>query len=265
MARATGGENGMRNRYGTLLTIVLTGVLSGAAGHSTAAGSTPRVALLELYTSEGCNSCPPADRWISSLRRPGLIPQQLVVLAFHVDYWNYLGWQDRFSQRRFTDRQQALVRANGLRTAYTPQLVLNGRDFRDTAGIETQVARNNKQVPSVGLTLRADKQASALKASVLVNPQTRSAHEPMELYVALYENNLESEVKAGENRGERLRHDYVVRVLVGPVAVAPDKATRQEWQIPLAADWKRADLGLAAFVQSVRSGEVLQATAHMLQ
>jgi len=255
----------MRKRYCTLLAIALTGVLSGAAGQSTAAGNMPRVALLELYTSEGCNSCPPADRWVSSLPRPRLVPQQLVVLAFHVDYWNYLGWQDRFSQRRFTERQQALVRANGLRTAYTPQLVLNGRDFRDTAEIEAQVARRNAQAPRIQLALHADKKDSTLKASVLVNPAAPSTPEPMELYVALYENNLESQVKAGENRGRRLRHDYVVRTFIGPVPVTPDRATHWNGALPIAADWKSADLGLAAFVQAARSGEVLQATALPLE
>lgn len=255
----------MRIRYHTLLSIAFTGVLSSAVGYTATAGNVPRLALLELYTSEGCNSCPPTDRWVSSLPQPQLVPQRLVVLAFHVDYWNYLGWPDRFSQRRFTERQQALVRTNGLRTAYTPQLLLNGRDFRDTAGLEKQLARINVQTPSVNLTLHADRKDSTLTASVLANPVASSAPEPMELYVALYENNLESQVQAGENHGKRLRHDYVVRVLIGPVAVAPDKATRQAWPIPLAADWKRADLGLAAFVQSAKSGEVLQATTRIFQ
>jgi len=255
----------MRNRYSTLLTIALTGVLGAAAGHTATAGNMPRVAVLELYTSEGCNSCPPVDHWVSALPQPQFVPQRLVVLAFHVDYWNYLGWQDRFSQRRFTERQQALVRANGLRTAYTPQLVLNGRDFRDTAGIEKQVARINAQAPSVNLTLHAERKDSTLKTRVAVNPVAPSTQEPMELYVALFENNLESQVQAGENRGKRLQHDYVVRILIGPVAVTPDKAMRREWQIPLAAEWKTADLGLAAFVQSTQSGEVLQVTTRIFQ
>ncbi len=255
----------MRSRYSTLLTIALTSVLGGAAAHSAMAGNVPRVALLELYTSEGCNSCPPTDRWVSNLPQPTFVPQRLVVLAFHVDYWNYLGWPDRFSQKRFTERQQALVRVNGLRTAYTPQLVLNGRDFRNTSGIEKQVGHINTQVPSVNLTLRGAKKDSTLKANVSVNPLTPTTQEPMELYVALYENNLVSEVKAGENRGERLQHDFVVRVLIGPVAVAPNKPTHWDGQIPLAADWKTADMGLAAFVQSTRSGEVLQATTQLIQ
>jgi hypothetical protein len=247
------------------LAIALTGVLSGAAGHTATAGNVPRVALLELYTSEGCNSCPPADQWVSSLPRPQLVPQQLVVLAFHVDYWNYLGWHDRFSQRHFTERQQELVRANGLRTAYTPQLVLNGRDFRISTGIEKQLARINTQAPSVNLALQADRNGSMLSTGVTVSPAASSARQPMELYVALYENNLVSQVQAGENRGKRLHHDYVVRVLIGPVAVSSDKTTHQTWKIPLAADWKTTDMGLAAFVQSARTGEVLQVTSRIFR
>jgi len=255
----------MRNSLGTLFVVAMTSVLSGAAWNTATAGNVSRVALLELYTSEGCNSCPPVDRWVSNLPQPTFVPQRLVVLAFHVDYWNYLGWQDRFSQQRFTERQQALVRVNGLRTAYTPQLLLNGRDFRDTAGIKKHVSRINDQSPSVNLTLRADRNGSTLGTSVSVKPVAPSTQEPMELYVALYENNLESQVKAGENRGRRLQHDYVVRTLLGPVAVASNKTTHWEGQIPLAAGWKTADLGLAAFVQSAKSGEVFQATTRLIK
>ncbi len=255
----------MRNLFGTLLTITLTSVLSGAAGQTVSAGNVERVALLELYTSEGCNSCPPADRWVSSLPQPQFVPQKLVVLAFHVDYWNYLGWKDRFSQRRFTERQQELVRTNRLRTAYTPQLVLNGRDFRDTAGINQHVSRINVQLPSVNLTLNADRKDRMLRTGVTVNPVNSSAQDPMELYLALYENNLESQVTSGENRGKRLRHDYVVRTLLGPVAVAPNRKTSEAWQIPLAADWKIPDMGVAAFVQSTKTGEVLQVTTRIFK
>ena len=255
----------MHNRFGTLLIIALTGLLGGAAGLSATAGNVQRVALLELYTSEGCNSCPPTDRWVSSLPQPTLVPQRLVVLAFHVDYWNYLGWPDRFAQRRFTERQQALVRVNGLRTAYTPQLVLNGRDFRDTTGIERHVAGITAQSPIVNLALQAERTGLVLKTGVSVSPVALSTKEPMELYVALTENNLVSEVQAGENRGKRLHHDYVVRVLIGPVAVTTSKSARHEWQIPLASDWKTTDLGLAAFVQSATTGEVLQVTTRIIQ
>jgi hypothetical protein len=254
----------MCTTYRVILIIALTGILSKTVV-ATEAINVPRIGLLELYTSEGCNSCPPADRFISNLPRPELVPSKLVVLAFHVDYWNYLGWNDRFSQQRFSARQQEQVRANSLRTAYTPQLVLNGRDYRDTAGIEAQVARINAQMSHIDLTLHADTKGSTVQISARVNPVTPVSPEPMELYVALYESNLESQVLAGENRGLRLRHDYVVRNLIGPVALDPNKPLHWKDQIVLKTYWKRADLGVAAFVQSRSSGEVLQATAQTIQ
>jgi hypothetical protein len=245
-------------RYTMVRRIAMAAVLGAGAAQAMAA-DTPRVSLLELYTSEGCNSCPPADRWVSNLPRPRLVPDRLVVLAFHVDYWNYLGWPDRFSQARFTERQRALARANRLRTIYTPQLVLNGRDYRNSGNIETRVA--GARIPSIGLALKAERGDAALEVSVVATPAGNARGEETELYVAVYENNLETQVKAGENRGVRLRHDYVVRKLIGPVAVAANKPTHWAGEIPIDRDWKAGDLGVAAFVQETQGGEVLQATA----
>ena len=231
-----------------------------AGADSTVPNQTARVGLLELYTSEGCNSCPPVDRWVSALPRPRLVPQKLVVLAFHVDYWNDLGWPDRFSQHRFTERQQALVHANRLRTAYTPQLVLNGRDYRRTPAIEPATEHINAAPPGAQLTLTAEKTRTAIHvtaAAALTSTATATAA----LYLAVYENNLETDVQRGENRGRRLRHDYVVRTLLGPIPVATGRAAHWEGEIPFARDWKPTDLGVAAFVQSDRSGEILQAAA----
>jgi hypothetical protein len=255
----------LRYRFGVLLAIALTGILSSGIGRgAAAAANSQRVALLELFTSEGCDSCPPVDHWVSNLPRPELVPQRLVVLAYHVDYWNYLGWTDRFSQRRFTERQQTLVRTNDLRTAYTPQLVLNGRDFRDVANLATQVAQVNAQAPRINLALKVGREKSELRISVLATRPIQSANNSMDLYLALYENNLETRVIAGENRGRLLRHDYVVRRLIGPEPVAPDRTTRWEGRLTLAADWKIANMGLAAFVQSTRSGEVYQAAVQSI-
>ena len=256
----------MDNRYHRVAAILLSGALSAAAVASDlAATPAPRVALLELFTSEGCNSCPPTDRWVSALPRPRLVPEKLVVLAFHVDYWNYLGWPDRFSQALFTQRQQARVRSNGLRTAYTPQLLLNGRDYRERGDIDAQVARVQGQAARIQLLLNNERKGADVKAKVFIQPLATAPSEPMELYLAVYENNLETQVKTGENRGQRLRHDYVVRSLIGPIAVATHQATRWETPIALQAQWKIENLGLAAFVQSTGSGEVLQATAQPLR
>lgn len=86
-----------------------------------------RTALLELYTSEGCDSCPPADRWVSRLRRSGFGADRVAVLAYRVDYWNYIGWRAPYAQARFSERQRGANARFGNRTIYTPQLMLNGR------------------------------------------------------------------------------------------------------------------------------------------
>lgn len=222
-----------------------------------------RVGLLELYTSEGCSSCPPADRWVSSLTRPELVPKKLVVLAFHVDYWDDLGWKDRFSQRLFTERQQDLVRVANLPTAYTPQLVFNGRDFRERGTLEAQALALNGQSATVHIMLTSAIRQRTLNIQALVEPTTPQQTQAS-LYIALYENNLETPVQAGENRGRRLHHDYVVRMLFNPSKVSSGKPLRWERDFPVPPDWKIADLGVAAFVQSEETGEVLQATAQMI-
>jgi len=239
----------------TLLTIWLV-----AFSGMTLAADSRRVSLLELYTSEGCNSCPPADRWVSSLPRPQLVPGKLVVLAFHVDYWNYLGWTDRFSQRRFTNRQQAMVRVQNLRTAYTPQLLLNGRDYRRHVDLDRRVEQMATQTATYRLNLDIQRGRETYAVRATATASDKVAPEPAEFYVAIYENNLTTEVRAGENRGEQLRHDYVVRTLIGPLAIQNGSFSWSE-KIAIARDWKPGDLGVAAFVQSTRTGEVLQAIA----
>ena len=89
-----------------------------------------RVALLELYTSEGCSSCPPADKWLSELSGIGLDANKVVPLSLHVDYWNYIGWRDPYSSSQYTARQREQGQRNRLLSIYTPQMVINGQDYR---------------------------------------------------------------------------------------------------------------------------------------
>ena len=221
-----------------------------------------RVAVVELYTSEGCNSCPPADRWLSSLPARGFNADRVVPLAFHVDYWDSLGWRDRFAKASFGARQRALAARGRARLVYTPQLLLNGADFgQPYLGSEFQerLALSNARAPAAELRLvqRAAGSAVAvrLEGRVLESPARRFS----ETYVALLENNLGSEVRAGENSGKVLLHDFVVRKLIGPLP--GDASGRLRWKgiIALQRDWKRADLGLVAFAQDRRDGDVLQA------
>src|SRR5262245_13249087 len=92
------------------------------------------VALVELYTSEGCDSCPPADRWLSSLASRGYGPERVVPLALHVAYWDYIGWKDPYAQQRFSNRQRKLAQLTRSAIVYTPQVLLQGHDFRGWRG-----------------------------------------------------------------------------------------------------------------------------------
>jgi len=123
-------------------------VLAGADPDCESRSAARRVALIELYTSEGCNSCPPADRWLSSLQARGFNADRMVPLAFHVDYWDYLGWRDRFAQAGFSVRQRAQAGRGGARSVYTPQLLLNGADLRQSFG--TRDCRNGWRKQTAG-------------------------------------------------------------------------------------------------------------------
>ena len=176
---------------------------SGAPACSARSGATVP-AVVELYTSEGCSSCPPAERWLSALEgRDGV-----VALAFHVDYWDSLGWKDRFAQPQFTQRQNATQRTSGARFAYTPQVLLDGRDQRDWPAL-APAALHGRAPATVALQLDRDATGLALK----VQPGA-GAPAPLSGYVAVVDDGLQSKVSAGENRGATLREDGIVRELL---------------------------------------------------
>jgi hypothetical protein len=214
-------------------------------------------ALVELYTSEGCSSCPPAERWLSAIAQRHA-PESVVPLALHVDYWDYIGWKDPYARREFSLRQRKLSQLQKMALVYTPQVVLQGRDFRawGSAAFGEAVARINAQPARAHLRLEilsTGKDALEARASAeLAAPADDAA-----LYLAVYRSKLESEVSAGENRGRILRHDQVVLEWQGPFGVA--KRLVEHRRLPLLPGASPANSGVAAFVQSRRTGEVLQA------
>lgn len=232
-----------------------------AAGCSARSGA-QTTAFVELYTSEGCSSCPPADRWLSALRAGKPAPDRLVPLSLHVDYWDFIGWKDPFAKRQFSARQRELATIARSRVVYTPQVVLAGKDYRgwsSSARFAAEVAAVNA-TPSrarINLALMAPAAgATGLRASASVpSPADR---ESAALYVALYENGLSNRVSAGENRGATLGHDYVVRDWWGPLSF--DGGGNAALERSLDAQ-RLARGGIAAFVQSRRTGAVLQALA----
>jgi hypothetical protein len=241
-----------------LLLILFIVPAAAESAQCTASSGAGTAALVELYTSEGCSSCPPADRWLASLgsRYPG---GNVVPLALHVDYWDYIGWKDPYAKREFSLRQRKLSQLQRMALVYTPQVLLQGRDFRAWGGkaFDEALAKINAQPARAKLRLAVvTAERNALEVEAVAELVQASADAG--LYLAAYQSRLESRVQAGENRGRLLTHDYVVLEWQGPFAFAGRMLTERR-KVPLLPGVAPANSGVAAFVQDRRTGEVLQA------
>jgi hypothetical protein len=209
------------------------------------------VPLIELYTSEGCSSCPPADRWLSSKLRSGEF--QANWLAFHVDYWDDLGWPDRFASHLYTERQRRRVNAAGQSTVYTPQVMI-GKQVQTTWRAGSAVVRAlevERGAAQAGLALQLDRSGKGqqLRLGAVRSGQGGSS---AQVWLAQTVDGVVTEVRAGENGGSTLNHDRVVTRLWGPwplVAAPLAKA--------IEVDLGQGAWGLTAFVQE-GNGRVLQ-------
>jgi hypothetical protein len=208
------------------------------------------VPLVELYTSEGCSSCPPADRWLSQQLPAG----KANFLAFHVDYWDDIGWPDRFGSSRYSLRQRRRVAAAGGRTVYTPQVMVGATVQAPWSNPQAwqAILRQAQQQPApVALALRLHRAGAGWQATVAASP-SKPLGDDARLWLARYVDGQTTAVRAGENRGVTLHHDRVVRQLSGPWQIGAD-AVSQRMALPAeAAPW-----GVTAFVQDA-SGRVLQ-------
>lgn len=165
-----------------------------------------QTALLELYTSEGCSSCPPAEARLSQWKKSPALWKDFVPVAFHVDYWDYLGWRDPWAAAKFSDRQRAYAQQWRSDTVYTPGLVLNGREYRDW---------DHKEAPSLSgkaVGVLTAKSTDTTDWRVEFAPTTSSGGD-YEAHAALLISGVASDVGAGENRGRHLNHDFVALAL----------------------------------------------------
>lgn len=237
---------------------------SAIAAECSAKSGAQTVPLLELYTSEGCSSCPLADKWLSNLKPD---PSKVIPLAFHVDYWDYIGWKDKFSKAEYSDRQRKIAAFGGTGYVYTPQFVMNGHDFRgwDNSRLNQSIEATQKFAARANLSLNAVTQANGeitLKASAQVVKPMDAKN--ADVFVALYENKLASQVNAGENNGRELKHDYVVREFFGAYQINNQNEFSKNFT--LSPVWKMhgykfENMGAVIFVQNSQNGEILQSLA----
>jgi hypothetical protein len=242
------------------LTVLVQAGNAVAAVACSATSGRDTLPLVELFTAEGCDSCPPADRWLSATFPVATAPPVATVLAFHVDYWDRLGWKDRFAASAYTDRQYAAMRANGATFVYTPQLLVQGRDAEFGRGHRASdlvaQARSRPARATIALEARVgDDGPVAARARVTV--ADAALRRNAVLWLAYTESGFVSDVKAGENRGVRLVHDHVVRALSGPHVVDGQGETEATIAWPRLPERGRG-AALVAVVQDAKSGDVLQ-------
>ena len=248
-----------------LLALLALSLGSAQAMPCTARSAATTTALVELYTSEGCNSCPPADRWLSSLGSKGYAPDRVVPIALHVDYWDYIGWKDPYARQAFSARQRKMAALARAAVVYTPQVLLQGRDFRDwreqasPSAFEQQVAKINARPARARIALALDtRHNGAFEVEAMAELLEGTPPTDLGLYLGAYENKLVSEVKAGENRGRTLPHDYVVLQWLGPLEFRGAKLLERQ-RLALLPKAVAANSGVIAFVQNKATSEVLQA------
>ncbi|MET7710704.1 DUF1223 domain-containing protein [Micromonospora sp. NPDC005413] len=215
-------------------------------------------AVVEMFTSQGCSSCPPAEEVLTEIERDARERGQPVfALGFHVDYWDDLGWPDRFADAAYTARQEAYARAFGSGRLYTPQMVVNGTvefvgsDRRRAAGAIASALMPTAATP---LTLSAPDLSGQ---QVVLDYRTERPAGPAVLNVAIVERGLDSEIARGENAGRTLRQDNVVRAFMSVVL----DADRGRVELATPSDLYPRNAAVVGYVQQNGNQAVIGATA----
>ena len=220
-----------------------------------------QMALIELFTAEGCGLCPAADKWVKQLPEQGLDDENLIILGFHIDYLNdKKGWIDPFGKERFADRQRELAQLNLLQSIFTPEFVVSGEVVHNwRENIPRMVNTLNKIAPEANISLQANMQDNMLRMSVQVAVSGDDNRAFSKLYLAITEDDLISLAAGGDNEGHTFHHQNLVRDWLGPFDLDIDGETDIVQQIMIDPEWKMADLNLVGVVQNLDDSFVLQA------
>lgn len=226
----------------------------------------PATVVVELFTSEGCSSCPPADTLLRQLVDTQPVPGvRIVALGEHVDYWDQQGWKDRFSSAALTNRQQVYARAFNVDSIYTPQMVVDGRE--QVVGSDAAAARRaieqERSVPHGIVKIVVEPHGDRVGVTIAAGlPSATSRGRRAEIVLAVTEDGLTSDVRRGENHGRVLTHVAVVRQLL---TLGDAGAASVQHEVVIDPSWQRDRVKLVAFVQESRSRRIVAAGAVPLQ
>ncbi len=253
-----------------ILSAAAFGAMALVLGRPATTGAEERVpVLVELFTSEGCSSCPPADALLIRLEKLQPVPgAEIIALSEHVDYWNRLGWTDPFSSAEFSRRQDDYAGALGNGSIYTPQMVVDGHtEFvgSDAARAQAAIAAAAKQVKAaVKLSLAANPaKPGEILLRVTAEPPAGASPEGAEVMLAITESGLTSDVARGENSGRRISHTGVVRQMksLGRIPRGAPGGFAAETGLRFPGAWRRENLRAVVFVQDRASRRILGAAS----
>ena len=240
-------------------------VLAGTASAKEYVSESKATEVIELYTSEGCSSCPPADRWLSTLKNKSELFTKLIPMSFHVDYWDYIGWKDRFAKPAYSLRQRQYVNTRAVSQAYTPQMVANSGEWRGFISGQRQWVPNEKNVGVLKATIQDNSDAMFIRFAPYqpsFNASSQKKHSQYVLNVAILGMGLNSSVTAGENHGVHLKHDFVVlNHQKQTVAANPAQWKMDVPKIPNAGQTKSA---VAIWISEPGTQKIIQAAGGYL-
>jgi hypothetical protein len=243
-------------KVSALVILAIAGIyISVVLAKTTEPGVPRRAVVVELFTSEGCSSCPPADELLGRLRQDLSAKNiQVIPLGFHVDYWNSLGWKDRFSSAEFTQRQEQYTHALKVDGPYTPEMVVNGEV--EFVGNDAGQAQRTIRQQASELEMAQVKIASARadQLTIQVKGPAESSGNAL-VMLAITEDNLSTQVGSGENGGRKLHHAAVVREL-REIGLLHNGAMETTVPLKLEKNWKHNDLRAVVFVQQGPSGKI---------
>ena len=215
--------------------------------------------FLELYSSEGCSSCPPAEKWLSRLKNDPKLWQDFVPVAFHVDYWDHLGWKDPFASKAYSDRQRRYAAQWRSESVYTPGFVLNGREWR---GWSRREAPANVSPKAAGILTAISEDGRQWK--IEFQPTVMNGAAKYDFHAALLGFDLSIDVKKGENRGRKLEHEFVVLTMADRAAAKSADSFQATVVLNRLANFSPKRLALAAWVTSAGSLPPVQAAGGWL-
>jgi hypothetical protein len=219
-----------------------------------------QIAVLELFTAEGCGLCPAADRWVHQLPEQGITDENVIVLGFHIDYLNdRKAWVDRFASKTFSDRQRQLAQINLFKTIYTPEFVVSGEVVHNYQKHVKQVIQAvNGFEPRAKIKMDVTQQQDELNITSQIDVTGKENQQFSKLYIAVIEDDIKNKVSGGDNAGKTFNHQNLVRTWLGPFDLDENGQAEISTSVKMVGDWQRNKMSVVALVQNLDDGFVLQ-------